>query len=76
MFNKLIIFNFKNEKNKIKYFSIFTVCGLLTAGPKGLILAVGGSTASLSGPVLVDGFTLIKKIPLIRHTILNEYSMY
>jgi len=44
-------------KKNIKYSSILTVCGLLTAGPKGLILAVGGSTASLSGPVLVDGFT-------------------
>ncbi|KAE9528064.1 hypothetical protein AGLY_012486, partial [Aphis glycines] len=37
---------------------ILTVCGLLTAGPKGLILAVGGSTASLSGPVLVDEYNI------------------
>lgn len=36
---------------------MLTVWGLLTAGPKGLMLAVGGSMASLSGPVLVDGFT-------------------
>lgn len=40
---------------------IHTGCGLLTAGPKGLMLAVGGSTASFSGPVLVDGFTYTRK---------------
>jgi len=36
---------------------ILTGCGLLTVGPNGLMFAVGGSTVSLSGPVLVDGFT-------------------
>lgn len=52
----LIEFYLKLTKDKITQI-ILTGCGLLTAGPRGLILAVGGSTATLSGPVLVDGFT-------------------
>lgn len=55
---------------------ICTGCGLLTVFPKGLMLAVGGSTAGFSGPVLVDGFTYIRKKQILYYSTNLNYNIY